>query len=547
MKTEKTGSQSVKRKSSRPEVTITIADKVYVPLNAYKALRGTIRTSLKRNLSKDVFDANNCELYTRNLFCPIAAGVPSYKKCMHCEQAKRVISCYRITSKYFSFDRGNLNLMATCIAVIQHELESMGYTVHLEDKRVYFKLPVGMQISSNWSAFDDPSRLKEQRRVAKAWIKAKGGQVKAPARFGKTGLASIIAAKSKTRVAVFAHQKELIDQFSLDFYKFTDLTEKEKLLGRPLLAINPRPEDVEKYSVCLYTYQQFVSKYGKSRLRAVRKLFGLTIVDEAHRSSADTYSSVLSRFYAKYRLGLTATPKRRDGLDFRQSCILGPVQVEGGSEQLSCDFSIEDTSWVMPSYSMMRNREWNLLWSAMVKASARNDFIASLVAYDLAQGHKIVIPVRRLAHLEEIIHSLLRNNVCRMEQIANLNGSLDKSYRAEIVDDIRAGKYKVVVAIDKLVSLGFNAKPLSCIYLNAGGYHFTMDNAYQEYSRIRTAMPGKNKPVIRILNDTGDVSARSTKKLVQELESKGFKEIEPVSGKVKSMVSTMSIRRSKRN
>ena len=197
-----------------------------------------------------------------------------------------------------------------------------------------------MRFSSNWDAFTDPARLAEQRRVADAWIKAKGGQIKAPPRFGKTGLGSIIAAASKTRVAVIAHQKELIQQFQIDFYKFTDLEEREKLMGRNLLSINPSVDEVDTLSVCLYTYQQFLNTWGANRLRCIRKKFGLILVDEAHRSSAGEYSSVLSRFWAKYRCGLTATPKRRDQLDFRQNLILGPVVVEGGSEQLPCDYSV---------------------------------------------------------------------------------------------------------------------------------------------------------------------------------------------------------------
>ena len=43
--------------------------------------------------------------------------------------------------------------------------------------------------------------------------------------------------------------------------------------------------------------------------------YGLVIVDECHHIAAAAFSAVLDRIPAKYWLGLTATPERRDGLE----------------------------------------------------------------------------------------------------------------------------------------------------------------------------------------------------------------------------------------
>ena len=509
------------KKKSRKTATVILADKVYVPREVFSALRGRTRASLKDSLRKILFDPHSCDAYSRNLPCPKKGIEGSYNACMHCSEAKIVIKCYRLTEKYFSFDRGDIVLVQEILDRIVHDVRAK-YDIEIQDKRVYFKLPQEMRFSSNWDAFTDPARLAEQRRVADAWIKAKGGQIKAPPRFGKTGLGSIIAAASKTRVAVIAHQKELIQQFQIDFYKFTDLEEREKLMGRNLLSINPSVDEVDTLSVCLYTYQQFLNTWGANRLRCIRKKFGLILVDEAHRSSAGEYSSVLSRFWAKYRCGLTATPKRRDQLDFWQNLILGPVVVEGGSEQLPCDYSVEFTGWRMPEYDNMGSRQWNALWNAVTKADKRNAFIADLAKKDLAANYRIVIPVKRIAHLESLREVFIMEGVVTSEELAVLSGRLNKKDRANMVDNIRAGKYKVVIAIDKLVSLGFNAPPLSCIYMNVGSYHFDMNNAYQEYSRVRTAYEGKNKPMIRIMKDDGKISNMSTTKLCKEFERLAF-------------------------
>lgn len=43
--------------------------------------------------------------------------------------------------------------------------------------------------------------------------------------------------------------------------------------------------------------------------------YGFVIVDECHHVAASAFFGVLSRIAARYWLGLTATPERRDGLE----------------------------------------------------------------------------------------------------------------------------------------------------------------------------------------------------------------------------------------
>jgi hypothetical protein len=47
----------------------------------------------------------------------------------------------------------------------------------------------------------------------------------------------------------------------------------------------------------------------------VYSYFGTVVVDEAHRTGSDTFSIVVPKFSAAYRLALTATPRRKDGCE----------------------------------------------------------------------------------------------------------------------------------------------------------------------------------------------------------------------------------------
>jgi len=50
---------------------------------------------------------------------------------------------------------------------------------------------------------------------------------------------------------------------------------------------------------------------------------GTLVIDEAHHSPATTYQRVVGRFPARYRLGLSATPNRSDGLGPLMRAMLG--------------------------------------------------------------------------------------------------------------------------------------------------------------------------------------------------------------------------------
>ena len=54
----------------------------------------------------------------------------------------------------------------------------------------------------------------------------------------------------------------------------------------------------------------------------------MVIVDEAHQSGAEAYSKFLSSLDARYKLGLSATPLRKDAMNRILFNLIGPVTVK---------------------------------------------------------------------------------------------------------------------------------------------------------------------------------------------------------------------------
>ena len=218
--------------------------------------------------------------------------------------SKKDLSCFKLTKKWFWVERGDIKLNKQVITILNRFLNKKGYEIEVVDRRVYFKLPEKMQLNMKWKMLDEPKKSL-QKAACKEWMIEKYGQIIAAPRFGKSLLSAMIALKSKTRVAIIIHQKELLDQFYNTFMKFTDIKDRQKFLGQELIKINPRANEIDKLTICLFTWQQFINK---KRLGPLRSKFGLILWDESHKVASGVYSDRVSRFKAKYRCGVTETP-----------------------------------------------------------------------------------------------------------------------------------------------------------------------------------------------------------------------------------------------
>jgi intein/homing endonuclease len=318
-----------------------------------------------------------------------------------------------------------------------------------------------------------------------------------------TLLTAFVGQKLETRILILVHKIDLARQFYSDYLQFTTLKNTD-------IEINPHVSKMEKLKVCICTYQQFIGKYGKDRLKICKKLFGFIVVDEIHKAASDEFHKVINSFYARYRLGVTATPKRRDNKQFKNDFTFGPLLAKGGAEQLPCDYIITNTKWMAPPIPSS-DKGWNGLWNKLAKDEHRNNFIAKKVITDLNNNHRVMLPVKRHAQIA-LLSKLIRKK-CHKEglnvKICEYHGELHKQVRAELQNDIRKGKYDVVIGNEQIISLGFNAPPMSCIYINLHTYRTFEEDLYQEFSRIRTQYKKKEKPLIRIFEDIGDLSDKS--------------------------------------
>jgi superfamily II DNA or RNA helicase len=88
---------------------------------------------------------------------------------------------------------------------------------------------------------------------------------------------------------------------------------------------------------------------GPTRYPAVDyESFGLVVCDEVHRMGAEQFSQAMWWFPAKLRLGLSATPYRKDGREQVFFGHIGPVALQAHQETLVPRVVIRRSDWQVP-------------------------------------------------------------------------------------------------------------------------------------------------------------------------------------------------------
>jgi len=479
-----------------------LRDKLYIPKKEYRKFSKSFKRKIKSTFRTTLFNPNLCILKIRGIGCELFKK--DRKACFTCKRAEFKINLLKKHKEFVTVERGDLGLIYNLFKDYQIKDQTKFPT------RKY-------DFNFLWNNVSDKHKGLLQKRAVDDWMKYGYGQVCSPPRSGKSLLAVLIAAKLDTRVLILAHQEELLDQFYNSFVNFTDIMDVAKLERKKLIEINPREDEIKDLSVCLYTYQHFISKAGKKRLSKIKNSFGFMVVDEVHRASASCFSKVAGKINSKYRLGLSATPKRKDGMHFKGNLILGPVVVNALSEQLSCEVKVVNTNIVFNKFS-----RWTTFVKMLTEHNQRNKLIVKYIEKDLKKGHKIIVPVNRTIHIDILLDLLkpLEDDYT----IAGVHGNVPKNNRKEIMKKAKKGKIDVLIATRQLVYLGLDIPPFNLIYNIIPIAN--KENWYQEVSRVRTTYAGKKTPTARHFVDDNRASYACFNIMNKVNKELGFKQVE---------------------
>lgn len=139
-----------------------------------------------------------------------------------------------------------------------------------------------------------------------------GGLISLATGMGKTFIACLFLRwlyenEKNINILVLAHREELLNQFERSLWYSLP-----KFVPTNILTADYKP--VFSNGVLLSSFGSFLKWHKENQDR----IFDIVIVDEAHHARANTYCEVLDSLNPKYKIGLTATPYRTDGLSITE-------------------------------------------------------------------------------------------------------------------------------------------------------------------------------------------------------------------------------------
>jgi superfamily II DNA or RNA helicase len=199
----------------------------------------------------------------------------------------RVIACGEDFAEHVAMPRG-------CLPEIVALLEVHGIRPEVRDERF-----AGTPIEVEFQGELRPLQLEAVSNV----IQHDEGILCAPTAFGKTAVAAWLIAKRKVNTLVLVHRQQLLDQWHERLAMFLNLP--AKAIGQIGGGKVDRTGHVDIAVI--------QSLHRKEEVKDFVAEYGQVIVDECHHISAFTFEQVMKQVKAKYVVGLTATPTRKDG------------------------------------------------------------------------------------------------------------------------------------------------------------------------------------------------------------------------------------------
>ncbi|MGO4249917.1 DEAD/DEAH box helicase [Paenarthrobacter sp. RAF54_2] len=188
---------------------------------------------------------------------------------------------------------GDLILPRGLLPLLQRLVESGGSSLRIDDQRA----------DGAAQGFEFSARLRpEQQDAVDAATVSEHGVLVAPPGTGKTVMACAAMALRGVSTLILVDRKTLAEQWRTRVREFMD--EKCGQIG------GGRVKTTGRVDVALLP--TLVRRENIAELTAG---YGFVIVDECHHVPAAAFSHVMNQIQARYWLGLTATPYRRDKLD----------------------------------------------------------------------------------------------------------------------------------------------------------------------------------------------------------------------------------------
>ena len=210
------------------------------------------------------------------------------------------------------------------------------------------------------------------------------------------------------------------------------------------------------------------SLYRKGEVKDLVAEYGHVVVDECHHLSAVSFEQVMRRVRAKYVLGLTATPVRKDGHHPIIYMQCGPIRHKLSARSMTAVTPFEHevvprlTEFCMPPERI--DTTIQEVYAALADDRARNELILADLLRAVGDRRSPLLLTGRTNHLKYFETSLSG----KVSNVFVLKGGMGKKQRRTIAEAIAAvpeSESRVILATGSYIGEGFDDARLDTLVL----------------------------------------------------------------------------------
>jgi len=305
-----------------------------------------------------------------------------------------------------------------------------------------------------------------------------GGIVQAKPGWGKTVAGLAVWSAFNTSAIVLVQKQFLVDQWIERIGEFMPGAR----VGR---IQQDKCEYGEDFDISVGMLQTIVSR-ADSYPEDLWHAFGLQLTDETHRVGAPTWSQVVPSFTAGYRLGLSATPRRKDGADDVFLQHIGPIIFRSKVNMVT-----PRVRRIFTGFVAVKTRTFELDKMSkqiqiqhICKSPDRNRLIVKEIGGAVGAGRKVMVLSERRKHLE-----LLKEKFDAGKKAECVTDFYVGGMKQEELDE--AAKADVLFCTYQMTKEALDIPALDTVFLTT-----PVSDVEQAVGRIMRVYEGKKQPII---------------------------------------------------
>jgi len=338
--------------------------------------------------------------------------------------------------------------------------------------------------------FADGISLRDyQNDAVDRWIRAhRNGIIVAPCGAGKTmmGLGAITKCKG-VKTIVLVHTADLASQWT---ERINAQLKSGTGIKPPHVTLYGNGKKDDSGDIVVASFQT-LARMRFDDLLSFGKQFGLCIVDEAHHVPATTFSAVMFGMPASYRLALTATPDRPDGLSDIMYWHFGAAVKQIQTKDLIDEGRVlSPMVKFFPTYwEPLPHSDWGRQINQMCGDENRNEMIMKLIHSHVGQGRQVLVLSGRVKHCIELAETSAESGI----PSATLVGAMTKKQRRETLKAAEDRQIKALFATS-VADEGLDLPGLDTLILTTPTK--SMGRIQQRIGRIMRYAPNKKLPIV---------------------------------------------------